>query len=410
LKILIVSQYFWPEQFKITDLALGLKDKFELDVLTGYPNYPDGSIYTEFKKNRKSFNKLKNINIIRVPIFPRKNNKLFLFLNYLSFMISSSLYIMFLLKKKYNLVFTYQTSPISAGICSIILKKIKKIKHIMWVQDLWPDTFNNVISQEKNVDVFKSKLIQRLIKNFSFYVYRNCDLLIAQSEGIKRKLNIYLKKKVPIDVVRNWAEKDYDIFYNPKNLDYPKKKIKDFDIIVTGNIGIAQDIESIFKCIKLTNKYDKNIRWIFLGKGSMFKWLDSQKKKFHLNNLYLLGSKPEKLMNAYYNLSNALLVSLKAGPAYEVVVPSRFVTYLKSSKPILGMINGETNNIINENKVGFSCKSGNYLELFRNIKKLKKNYLYLKNKISSRSKKLYKASFDRKKQISKIEKIFKDCK
>ena len=115
-------------------------------------------------------------------------------------------------------------------------------------------------------------------------------------------------------------------------------------------------------------------------------------------------------MNAYYNLSNALLVSLKAGPAYEVVVPSRFVTYLKSSKPILGMINGETNNIINENKVGFSCKSGNYLELFRNIKKLKKNYLYLKNKISSRSKKLYKASFDRKKQISKIEKIFKDCK
>lgn len=401
MKILIVSQYFWPEKFRINDLAIDLKEKYEIDVLTGYPNYPEGSIFSNFKKNRKKFDNLKKINIFRVPIIPRKKNKFFLFLNYMSFLITSSIYIMFFLKKKYDLVFTYQTSPVTAGICSTLLKKIKKTKHIMWVQDLWPDTIYNL-------KIFKSKLILKFIKKVSIYVYKNCDCLISQSEGIKKKLNRYLNKKVPIIIVRNWVEADFDFKKKRYKLKYPKKKIKNFDIMFAGNIGEAQDIESILRCIKLTKEYDKNIRWIFLGKGSMFEWLSLQKNKLHLDNLYLLGSKSLKLMSSYYNLSDALLVSLKPGPAFEIVVPSKFVTYLKSSKPILGMINGETNKIINENKVGFSCNSGDYLKLFENIKTLKKNYLYLKNKMSSKSKKLYKLSYDRKDQISKIKKIFED--
>ena len=142
----------------------------------------------------------------------------------------------------------------------------------------------------------------------------------------------------------------------------------------------------------------------------MFEWLSIQKKKLHLDNLYLLGSKPLKLMSSYYNLSDALLVSLKPGPAFEIVVPSKFVTYLKSSKPILGMINGETNKIINKNKIGLSCGSSKYLQLFKNIKKLKKNYPYLKKKISHTSKDLYNKSFNRNKQILEIKKIFENLR
>ena len=403
LKILIVSQYFWPEKFIINDLAIGLKEEYEIDVLTGYPNYPEGSIFSNFKKNKKKFNNLKKINIFRVPIIPRKKNKFFLFLNYMSFLITSSIFIIFFLKKKYDLVFTYQTSPVTAGICSTLLKKIKKTKHIMWVQDLWPDTIYNL-------KIFKSKLILKFIKKVSIYVYKNCDCLISQSDGIKKKLNRYLNKKVRNITVRNWAEADFDSLKKSYKLKYPKKKNKNFDIMFAGNIGEAQDIESILKCIKLTKEYDKNIRWIFLGKGSMFEWLSIQKKKLHLDNLYLLGSKPLKLMSSYYNLSDALLVSLKPGPAFEIVVPSKFVTYLKSSKPILGMINGETNKIINKNKIGLSCGSSKYLQLFKNIKKLKKNYPYLKKKISHTSKDLYNKSFNRNKQILEIKKIFENLR
>ena len=115
-------------------------------------------------------------------------------------------------------------------------------------------------------------------------------------------------------------------------------------------------------------------------------------------------------MSSYYNLSDALLVSLKPGPAFEIVVPSKFVTYLKSSKPILGMINGETNNIINKNKIGLSCGSSKYLQLFENIKKLKKNYPYLKKEISNTSKDLYNRSFNRNKQILEIKKIFENLR
>ena len=114
----------------------------------------------------------------------------------------------------------------------------------------------------------------------------------------------------------------------------------------------------------------------------MFDYLNSQKKKFNLNNVYILGEKPQKLMNSYYKLSSALLITLKSGIAFDIiVVPSKFVTYLKSSKPILGMINGETNKIIKKHKIGFCCRSGDYFKLFKNIKKLKKNYSKYKKEI-----------------------------
>ena len=174
----------------------------------------------------------------------------------------------------------------TAGICSIILKKLKNVKHVLWVQDLWPDTIYNM-------KIFKSKLILSLISKLSIYVYQNSDYIISQSEGIKKKLNKYLNNKVPIKVIRNWPEIDFYKSYIQKKLDYPKKNKNDFDIMFAGNIGEAQDVENIINCIKLTKKFDTNIRWIFLGKGSMFDYLNSQKKNLILT-MYIFWEKNRK--------------------------------------------------------------------------------------------------------------------
>ena len=167
MRVLIVSQYFWPEYFRVNDLAIELQKNYEVDVLTGYPNYPDGNFYKEFLLNKKKFEKLENINIYRVPIIARKKgNKFQLFLNYLSFLFSGIFIGSFLLrKKKYDYIITFATSPIIVALVSIFLAKLKNSKHIIWVLDLWPDVLNDLkIINKKNI-LFK------LFKLLVVYIY-----------------------------------------------------------------------------------------------------------------------------------------------------------------------------------------------------------------------------------------------
>ena len=135
---LIISQYFWPENFKINELAVELNKKFEIDVLTSYPNYPHGKLFEEFKKNRTRFSKYKGVNIIRIPqILRGRGNKLKISINYLSFLISSLIKILFI-KKKYDFIFVFAPSPIFVALAGILLSRRQKSKLYIWVLDLWP--------------------------------------------------------------------------------------------------------------------------------------------------------------------------------------------------------------------------------------------------------------------------------
>jgi glycosyltransferase involved in cell wall biosynthesis len=401
LRLLILTQYFWPENFLINDLALYLtKKNIKVDVVTGYPNYPEGKIYKNFFRKKKKFSKLDNVNIYRVPTIPRKESKFFLFLNYLSYCLFSSFFVIFILKKKYDIVFTYQISPITVGLPSVLLRTIKKVPHVMWVQDLWPDT---VI----DLNIFKSKIIQNLIRLISLKIYQNCDHIITQSRMIEKKLNYYLKKKIPITTVRNWLELNLNLKRSNLKILYPKKKLSNFDIIFAGNIGEAQDIESIVECIKMCQKNNPRVRWIFLGGGSKLDWLKKQKINNKLNNLYILGKKPKEHVMNYLILADATLISLKNGNALNLVLPYKFLHYLFLKKPILGMINGETNYLIKKNKVGFCVNSGNYEMLYQNILKIQKLSTFKLNKIKNNCEKLIKSDFFRERQISKIIKIIR---
>ena len=142
MKILIVSQYFWPEDFRINEIAISLKKQgHQVDVLTGKPNYPKGKIYEEYKKNPEAYSLFNGINVYRIPIILRRSaNKFQLFFNYFSFVINGVLFGTYKLrKKKYDIIFTFATSPITVALVSIWFSKIKNTKHVMWVLDIWPE-------------------------------------------------------------------------------------------------------------------------------------------------------------------------------------------------------------------------------------------------------------------------------
>ena len=176
MKILIISQYFWPENFRVNDIAIEFANKnYSVDVLTTYPNYPGGKIYSDFKKNPKNYFNLKKVNVHRVPCLLRKNSSsINLFLNYTSFTLSSIFFGYFILrKKKYDTIFTFGTSPVTIAIVAIFFSKLKKTKTVLWLLDIWP----NILFE---LNIIKNKYLKYLINVIMNYIYKNIDYILIQ--------------------------------------------------------------------------------------------------------------------------------------------------------------------------------------------------------------------------------------
>ena len=366
MKILILSQYFWPENFRINDIAKSLVNKgHNVEILTALPNYPDGKVYKKFRQNPKKFKKFHKAIIHRVPIFQRhKGNRFELFLNYLSFNISSIIYAYFFLrKKKYDFILTFGTSPITTHLTSIFLSKFTKSKLILWVLDLWPE----VILELK---IIKNKILYQSLQKLVYFIYKNTDIILAQSLSFKKELQKRVDK--PIFFFPSWPEK---INYQEKalfnSLKYEKDKL---NIVFAGNIGEAQNFEEIIYNIEKTKK--KNIRWIIAGGGRKANKLKIFSENRNLKNIVFIENQPVSKINQIYNHADILLLPLKAGKFGSYTIPGKFQTYLKVNKPILCHAIGEVYDLVNNNKLGLASRPGDIKKLSFNINKfynLKKN-------------------------------------
>lgn len=178
MRILIVTQYFWPESFRINDIALGLRDKgHKVTVLTGQPNYPAGSFfpgYGFFKKIREDYN---GVDVVRVPLLPRgSGGGVRLVLNYLSFAFFASILAPFRCRSGYDVIFVYEPSPITVGLPALLLKKLKHAPIMFWVQDLWPESLSATGAVRS---AWVLKLVERLVRS----IYRGCDVILVQSRA-----------------------------------------------------------------------------------------------------------------------------------------------------------------------------------------------------------------------------------
>ena len=233
LKILIVTQYFWPETFKINDLAKYFANKgHEIIVLTGIPNYPKGRYYNNYGifKNRKE--NYQGIIIFRSFVIPRgSGSKFLLFINYLSFAIFSSIKVFFI-RKNFDIIFVYEPSPITVGIPAIIKKRINNIPIIFWVTDIWPESVTALLDLPK---IFKD-MIYNMLNPIVKLIYKESDKILVTSEGFKSSI---LDKSIPSDKIEyfpQWAEKIFKPIQEPRYLlkSIPKNS---FNVMFAGNIG-----------------------------------------------------------------------------------------------------------------------------------------------------------------------------
>lgn len=366
-KILIVCQHFWPEQFKINDIADFLFEKgCNIDVLCGIPNYPKGYFfegYGIFKKRHEIHN---NINIRRAFEIKRGNNSnLRIFANYISFPIASLFHIPRLLFKKYDKIIMYQTSPVMMTIAGLIIGKIKKIETTMIVLDLWPENLFSVMN-------IKSSLLRRLMSKISHWHYKRADKLIVLSEKMKEQIVLATNKpKSQVSVIPQACEKIYES-------DIIDAKLRDkykgrFNIVFTGNISPAQSFETIIDAAKMLKADGINdINWIIVGDGMSRKWLESEVKSAKLDDIFFFeGQKPIEDMPRYTGIADLLIGCLVKSQMLEATVPAKVYSYIASGKPIVLAMDGEVQDLINDTiKCGFAGPAGDSVALCKNIKKV----------------------------------------
>ena len=400
MDILIISQYFWPENFRINDLAFALdKEGHKVTVLTGLPNYPEGKIYKgyEWKVTREIY---KNINVIRVPIIPRGDaSNIKLFLNYLSFALIATILSPFLVKGNVDKIFIYGGSPLTKAIPAILLKKIKKAPVFLWVLDLWPESVfvNNRI---------KSRIIFNVIKRMTKWIYKNSDYILLQSKAMFEPVIKNGGDNEKLVYFPSWAE---DQFLGNPNDDLEQEvveKLPDgFYITFAGNIGEGQDIETIIDAAEEL-KGQKSIHWLILGNGSKYEWMIKNIQDRGLHNVHALGSRPLETMPMYFKFSNVLLASLKKKKIYALTLPGKIQSYMASAKPIIAMIDGESSRIINESQSGISVESEDKQGLVAAVMFASKMSQEELEKMGQNGRKYYLKHFQLKKTLEKLDRLF----
>jgi glycosyltransferase involved in cell wall biosynthesis len=399
MKILFVSQYFYPETFRGNDIVFDLVNKgYEVTVLTGKPNYPVGLFYKGYKFWGVQYEQIKGANVIRIPTLPRgKGGALRLILNYLSFTLFSFYHARFKVAKDYDIIFVQQLSPVTMALPGIwALKRNHKAKLYLWVLDLWPESLTATTG-------ITNKFIIGLLNKLVKYIYSKSDFILISSKSFEISIK---QRSINKDILYfpNWAESIYEEKELNKNYELPILP-NGFNIMFAGNIGEAQDFETILSAAIQTKA--ENINWILLGDGRKLDWVRSQVKFNNLDNVFILGRYPIEKMPYFFRKANVMLLTLKNSLISDLTVPAKLQAYLASGKIILAAINGEAKSIINEHNIGLACESGDFKSLSENAKILKNISEEQRAKMEKNSRNLYYTSYSKKVLLDNLENMFK---
>lgn len=364
MRLLIVSQYFWPENFRINDLVEEfVKRGHQVTVLTGLPNYPNGKVFDQFKADPAQYSNYAGADIVRVPIVSRGLGGVRLLLNYLSFAASASFIGLWKLRgRHFDVIFTCQLSPITVGLPAAVMRTFKRAPMAFWVLDLWPESLHAI-------GVVRSPKVLQVVGGLVSFIYKRCDLILAQSKSFIPQIQKYAAKNSHIQYFPSWAE---TVFQSNSIILANEIPLKpgSFNIMFAGNIGDAQDFPAILAAAE-NLKSHTHIRWLIVGDGRMAKWVADEIQNRNLqNSVLMLGRHSIDRMPSFFKHADALLVSLKDEPIFAMTIPGKLQSYLASGIPVIAMLNGEGANLVASSAAGVTCAAGDHQGLSDAVLKL----------------------------------------
>jgi glycosyltransferase involved in cell wall biosynthesis len=398
LRVLIVTQYFWPESFRITDLALGLKERGHVvTVLTGMPNYPGGRIFAGYGVITPASETHHGIEIKRVPLVPRFAGRGWqLALNYLSFALSASVLGPLRCRGRFDVIFVYEPSPVTVGLPAIVLKARKGAPILFWVQDLWPESL-------AATGAVRSRAVLGWVARLVRFIYRRCDRILVQSEGFAPRVAALDAEPSRIVYFPNWAEANYRPVDVPENAPQRAALPAGFRVMFAGNIGAAQSFETILAAAELLREHE-DIQWIILGEGHQRPWVEQEVERRGLRRtVRLLGRHPVETMPTWFALADALLVTLRADPVLALTIPSKVQSYQACGRPIVASLDGEGARVVRESGCGLTCAAGDGPGLARAVMAMSRMPSAERERMGARGRTFFLANFERERLLEKLE-------
>lgn len=366
LRVAVVTQYFYPETFLINDLVEEMvRQGHVVDVFTGKPNYPTGTVYPGFTErgcDESSFKGLATLH--RAPLRARRaGGGRNLLLNYISFVWNGLRHFPRMMHgRKYDIVFVYAPSPITSVIPAILMKLKARAPLFLWVQDLWPESL-------EATGFVKNKLLLKIVGGMVRVLYTFVDRLLVQSTSFVDPVSRYARRdKISYYPNSYRANTDHTV-----NAQVPESLVTylqtHFCIVFAGNLGTAQSLDTILAAaVRLVDL--PAIKIVMVGAGSRLEWLSAEVTRLKLHNVLLAGAFPQSAMASVFAMSSGLLVTLKEDRIFSYTVPSKVQAYLAAGRPIVAALNGEGARIIREAGAGFASSAGDDEQLARSIKTL----------------------------------------
>lgn len=398
-----MTQYFWPESFRITDLAVALRQRgHEVVVLTGLPNYPHGRLFDGYGIRGPWSETVQGVPVVRVPLIPRGSGRGWrLAVNFASFAAGATALGLPRVARDFDVAFVYEVSPITVALPAIALRRLRGVPVVLWVQDLWPDNVSAT-------GAVRSERLLRSITRLTRWIYARCDRILAQSHAFIPGLEAQGVARDKLSYLPNWAE----TLYRPVNPgpEAPERAglPQGFRVVFAGNIGVSQDFGTILSAAERLRDHP-GIHWVVLGDGRMRTWVQREVAKRGLGGVvHLLGQHPVGAMPAYFALADALLISLRHDPLYSMVVPSKLQSYMACAKPVIAALDGEAARIIRESGGGLAVRAEDPDALADAVLRLSRTAPEDRLEMGRRNRGYFEEHFERDRLIDELERVLHD--
>jgi glycosyltransferase involved in cell wall biosynthesis len=363
MRILVVTHYFYPENFRINDVCIGLRERgHDVSVLTGKPNYPVGKYFTGYKWFGNYFEDWNGIALYRSNLFSRRNGEPFyLFLNYTSFAFFACFRLL-TIRSKFDRILIFAPSPLTVAIPGIIASKWFKAKSILWVHDLWPESV-------RIAGGIQNSFILGLVDIMIRAIYKRVDLILIQSEYFRSYIQRQVDSKKEILYYPFYAEDFYKV--EAPNNQYRNLLPDGFKLIFAGNIGEGQSFPTLIKAADYLNKKGFPITWVIFGDGRMKDAVLNEISRLGLADIFILkGTVPSYEIPKYLSCADGLVVSLKKSEIFSMTIPGKLQSYLACGRPIIASLDGIGAEIVERAECGYIAKSESVEELVKAVLKL----------------------------------------
>ena len=401
LNILVFSQYFWPENFRINDWCKGMIERgHNVTVVTGKPNYPSGDLDADYSVNPRAYDNHGGVTIIRVPMLTRGQSNWRLALNYASFALNSCIFGLWKLRgKRFDVSFVFGVSPITVALPAVLYRAKTKTPVVLWVLDLWPESL-------RAVGIIRSTKVLNVLGYGVAWLYRRSDYILGQSHAFVQDIKRLVPQHPQVHYASNWSDQQshgHEAVFAPEITRDPEV----FTILFSGNVGDAQDFPTILEAAQILQSMEHEkprVRWVIVGAGRQLAWLREQIVHRHLGDVVsALGGYPLERMASFYQYANAFLVTLRADEFLSKTIPGKVQAYLEFGRPLLGAINGETAKLIQQAQCGLVADAGDATGLSKTALKLAQSSLEEREQMGRNSQTCYQQFFERETVLNQFE-------